>query len=61
MRIDKEIYKSLLIYLDRFKNICNIEELKRTEKDFKTFSDLIHDINDQLYLLEIVDKEDEII
>lgn len=62
MKIDKEIYSTLVLYLERFKNICDIESLKTTEKDFCHFANLVHDINDQLYLLELIDnKEDEII
>ena len=56
--VDDKLYMELWIDLDRFMNICNIEDF--TKKDnYKKFANMIHDLNDQIYLLEIIDKKEK--
>lgn len=57
--IDDRLYMELYIDLERFMNVCNIADF--TDKNnYKKFAELIHDLNDQIYLLEIIDKKEEI-
>lgn len=55
-----KIYVDLFLALQRFKNICNLEEYTKKE-NYNTFKEMIHELNDAIYLLEIIDKEDEIL
>lgn len=57
--IDDKIYTDLCKDLDRFINLCNLEDYKN-KSNFNKFSEMIHQINDELYMLEIIDKEDKI-
>lgn len=57
--LEDKIYTDLMIDLDRFINLCNLEDYKN-KSNFKRFSEMIHQINDELYMLEIIDKEDNI-
>ena len=57
--MDDRLYVELLIDLERFLNICNIADFTK-RKDYKKFSNMIHDINDQIYLLEIIENKDDI-
>ena len=55
--MDDKLYTDLSIDLERFMNICNIADFTNKE-NYKRFSNMIHDLNDQIYLLEIIDKEE---
>ena len=57
--IDDRLYTELYIDLERFMNVSNIADFTN-KSNYKKFAELIHDLNDQIYLLEIIDKEDEI-
>ena len=57
--LEDKIYTDLCIDLDRFINLCKLEDYKN-KSNFKRFSEMIHQINDELYMLEIIDKEDNI-
>lgn len=58
--MEDKIYVDLFLALQRFHNICNLEDFKNKE-NYTTFKEMIHELNDSIYLLEIIDKEDEII
>ena len=55
--MDDKLYTDLSIDLERFMNICNIADFTNKE-NYNRFSNMIHDLNDQIYLLEIIDKEE---
>lgn len=57
--IEDKIYTDLMIDLDRFINLCNLEDYEN-KSNFKKFSKMIHQLNDELYMLEIINKEDKI-
>lgn len=57
--IDDKLYMELWIDLERFMNVCKIEDFTKKE-NYKKFANMIHNLNDQIYLLEIIDKNEEI-
>ena len=59
--MDKDrLYTDLFLSLQRFIQICNLEDFQEKE-NYKEFSKMMHNLSDSIYLLEIIDKEDEII
>lgn len=55
---DDKLYVDLYIALQRFINLCNLEDFKKVES-YQRFSEMVHELNDDIYLLEILDKTDE--
>lgn len=55
----KDRYNELYIELERFMELCNIADYT-DRKNYKKFSSMIHDLNDQIYLLELINKQEEI-
>lgn len=55
----KDRYNELYIELERFMKLCNIADFT-DRKNYKKFTNMIHDLNDQIYLLELIEKQEEI-
>ena len=59
--MDKDrLYTDLFLALQRFIQICNLEDFQKKE-NYKEFSQMMHNLSDSIYLLEIIDKEDEVL
>lgn len=55
----KDRYSELYIELERFLKLCNIADYT-DRKNYKKFSNMVHDLNDQIYLLELIKNQEEI-